>query len=260
MTVNGFGLNNHYFNDSEKKISKALSQIAASKPQLEDGASKILYDQLISQLNGLNQGTQNLNDASGYLKVADGALSQISSSLSDVRGDLVRLNNGALNENQKNALKQGIDSKISNIQSVVTSTNYAGKNIFSSDTLSFSDGKGSIDVNVGSLNGNILDGNVEEAGAKNPYAAFESKLDSFNKQLQNSQSSVGAASQQIDSAIRSNLTESVALASSSANFETSLEESLSEFKNELVKKEAQIYFVNAHKKAVLEKAVSKLLV
>jgi flagellin-like hook-associated protein FlgL len=261
MKIGGFNPGvNQYYEENNKKIEKALAKIATDKPILEDGSSKILYDQLLNQLNSINQGTQNLNDATGYLRIADKTLNDVSKTLSSVKGDLVRLNNGALNDSQKNAIKSSITNQLSSIQRSVDTASYAGKNIFNSGSLSFNDGKGSVDINVDQIKTAGLNEDIEEVGATNPYANFESKLDSFNAQLQQSQSSIGAGLNYVESTIRSNLTESVSIANSASNFDTSSAEDVSELKNALTKKDAQVAFINAHRKSVLEKAVAKLFV
>jgi len=93
----------------------------------DDPAGLIASESLKSELAGLNQAVDNSNLASNVISTADGALSEISSLLQNIKGLIVgSANTGALSNSEIQANQLEVDSAVESITRIANTTNFAG--------------------------------------------------------------------------------------------------------------------------------------
>ena len=94
----------------------------------DDPAGLIASQELQEQMNGLNQGISNSQQATNVISTADGALSEISNLLQTIGGLVVSsANSGAMSPSEIAANQLQVDSAVESITSIANSTSFAGQ-------------------------------------------------------------------------------------------------------------------------------------
>ncbi len=76
----------------------------------DDAAGLQISDRLTSQINGLNQGNRNTNDAIALAQTAEGAMDEMSNMLQRIRTLAVQSTNGTNNAKDREAIQQEVDA------------------------------------------------------------------------------------------------------------------------------------------------------
>src|SRR5579859_836335 len=96
----------------------------------DDPAGLIIANQFSATLGGMNQAIQNSQEGINYAKTADGALSQINSLLTTAYGLAVASSNSAtLSSSQLQAYQQQLNSIVSSITNIASTTTYGNKQL-----------------------------------------------------------------------------------------------------------------------------------
>ncbi len=96
----------------------------------DDPAGLVACCQLDSELSSIRAASENASRASAMLNVADGAIGQISSLVTDIKELATTLaNDTGLSSDEKQAKQLEIDSAIASIDRLVNTTSYNGKNL-----------------------------------------------------------------------------------------------------------------------------------
>ncbi len=166
LTIN----NNISSMNSRNNLNKALFKRNSALEKLSSGLrinkgaddpSGLLISELMrSQLSGMERALRNTQETNNVMSIAEGGLGSVSSMLTKMRGLAIHaLNSGVTSGYQVQADQMELNSALSTINRVVSSTNYAGQNLLNgardfTHDLSNADGM----INQGSVNISSLSG------------------------------------------------------------------------------------------------------
>ncbi|TEY01574.1 flagellin C [Campylobacter sp. US33a] len=153
---------NYYLNNAQKSSEKALENISAMRAiSGVDSANLGIADFLRSQASAIDQGVANAYDAIGVLQIADASLANISQSANRLNELSVKMNNAALNDNQKSMIQSEATRLQESINDAFNNASYNGKNVF--QTMNFVVGSGTQTTNLNPLSADGLDINNQES-------------------------------------------------------------------------------------------------
>src|SRR5580704_7253594 len=96
----------------------------------DDPAGLIASQDLQSEMTGLQQAVNNSAQATNVITTADGALTEVSSLLNDIKGLVVEsANSGALTPDELQANQLQVDSDVQAITRIAGTTSFAGLNL-----------------------------------------------------------------------------------------------------------------------------------
>jgi flagellin len=126
MTINE--LNTSYLNNSMNKINNDIEKLAL--PQTNNIVNAFIQDVYESDINTSLQQINNMNDAIGFMQIADGALNSISDNLNQIKTLQVAANNATLNHDNLAAINSQINALSQNINDTLSQTTYNDKSVF----------------------------------------------------------------------------------------------------------------------------------
>ncbi|APE01189.1 flagellin [Alteromonas mediterranea] len=122
----------------------------------DDAAGLQISDRLTSQVQGLNQAVRNANDAISLSQTAEGALSEVTTSLQRIRTLAVQSQNGINSSADRQALQKEVSALRTEISRIATDTQFGNVNIldgnFSAKFLVGANAGQTISVNLSSGN------------------------------------------------------------------------------------------------------------
>lgn len=187
-------------NYGEIASGKAINKAA-------DGASELaIGKKLEAEERGLNQGAENINEAKDSLKIADGALDQITDYLQRIRELSVKAMNGLNSDDEKEAIQTEISGLMEGIEEIAKDTQYNEKNLLDGSFATMEvaanpDGKGmSIKMDNATLSALGIDG----------YDVTKSdfditKIDNALEKITSDRSEIGSQTNALEYAYKSNL-------------------------------------------------------
>jgi flagellin len=95
----------------------------------DDSAGMQIANRLTSQVNGLNQGNRNANDAISLAQTAEGALDEVTSMLQRMRTLAQQSSNGSNTDEDRAAIQDEVDSLTKEINRVAEDTTFGGQNL-----------------------------------------------------------------------------------------------------------------------------------
>ncbi len=178
IAQNALAANNASENTSLQRLSTGL--------QINSGADNpsglIAADNLKAEQTGIQTAINNASLASNVVGTADGALSEVSSMLTQLQGLVSQAaNTGALSTNQVGADQLQVDSILSTINSIAGNTNFQGAQILNGDlayTTSSTADTNNLLVNTASVYGGVTQKvvvNVTQS-ARTAHVAFSTDL------------------------------------------------------------------------------------
>lgn len=115
------------------QTNKALQKLSSGlriNQGSDDPAGLIISELLRSQVSGYERALRNTQETSNVMSIAEGGLSSVSSMLTRMRGLAIHaLNSGVTADAQVDADQMEVNSLLSSINRVVSTTNYAGQNL-----------------------------------------------------------------------------------------------------------------------------------
>jgi len=160
-------------NKVQKSMDEAMQALSSGKrinSASDDAAGIAIASRMEAQVRGLNQAIRNAADGQAMVDTAEGAMDEISSMLQRMRELAIQSANDTNSDNDREALNLEIDALISEIDRVVDTTSYNGRNILDgSANLSFQVGSQAgqdIQVGISSLGSNSL-GSLTGAASAN---------------------------------------------------------------------------------------------
>ena len=141
MAVNGLGANlktnalgaNRYLQQAAKQKNKAMESLSSGlriNQGKDDPAGLLISELLRSQIGGYDRALRNTQETNNAMSIAEGGLSSVSSMLNRMRGLAIHsLNSGITSDMQVQADQMEMNSALSTISRVVSTTNYAGTNL-----------------------------------------------------------------------------------------------------------------------------------
>ncbi len=142
---------NRNLNSTEKALSMAMQRLSSGlriNSAADDVAGYAISERLQGQVNGLNQATQNSQDAVSLSQTAQGSLNDVSQMLQRVRELAVQYANGTTSETDKEAITSEVTQLTSEIERVGETTQFNGVNLLSE--------KATISFQVGANDGEVI--------------------------------------------------------------------------------------------------------
>ena len=112
-------------NTSLERLSSGLRINSAS----DDPAGLAIADRFTTQINGLNQASQNANDAISLAQTAGGALQQVTNNLQTIRQLAVEAANSTNSASDRAALDQQVQQDIAEINRIATQTTFNNQHV-----------------------------------------------------------------------------------------------------------------------------------
>ena len=157
----------------QSAMDDAMSALSSGKrinSAADDAAGIAISSRMEAQVRGLNQAMRNAADGQSLIDTAEGAMDEISNMLQRMRELAIQSANDTNSDSDRDALNLEIDALIAEIDRVVSTTAWNGKNILDgSAELNFQIGSQAgqdIDVAISSLGSNAL-GSLTGAPAAN---------------------------------------------------------------------------------------------
>lgn len=248
MTINDSNAlqQNYYLNNAQKASEKALGNIAAARAiSGVDSANLAIADSLKSQSSTIDQGVANAYDAIGVLQIADASLTNISQSADRLNQLSVSMNNAALSDTQKNALRTEATRLTQSINDSFNNATYNGKNVF--QTLNFVVGSGTETTNLNQLSTNGLSIDNQDS------------ITSFMDQLGSLRSEIGSGINALTSNINGSVQNSISAKAAENNLlNNDMAQNVNDFNANYLKENAGA-FVAAHSNMALQNKIATLL-
>lgn len=116
-------------NNSIKMLDKYNLQLQTGKrinQAADDSSGLAIANSLLTQMNGLNAGTKNANDAKGVMNIADGALTTYSETLQLMKTKAISAANDISSPNSRRALQSDINNFMSSLNTIARNTEFNG--------------------------------------------------------------------------------------------------------------------------------------
>ncbi len=123
-------------NGTENMLSQAMQRLSSGlkiNSAADDVAGYAISQSLQSQVNGLNQAGENIQDAVAMAQTAQGALNDVNQMLQRVRELGVQYSNGTTSEEDQKAIISEVSQLTDEIKRVGETTSFNGKNLLNAD-------------------------------------------------------------------------------------------------------------------------------
>ena len=177
--------------DVSNKLSTSFERLSSGfriNSASDDAAGLQISDRMTSQIQGLNQAVRNANDAISLTQTAEGALSEVTTSLQRIRQLAVQSQNGINSSADRVALQKEVSALKTEMSRIATDTQFGGVDLLS--------GTYSAKFLVGANGGQTISVNLSRAGGG--YGTSGLSLSSLSV---SSVAGASAALTSIDSAI-----------------------------------------------------------
>jgi flagellin len=207
---------NRNLNSTENSLATAMQRLSSGlkiNSAADDVAGYAISQSLEGQVNGLNQATQNSQDAVSLAQTAQGSLNDVEQMLQRVRELAVQYANGTTSEADKEAITSEVTQLSSEIERVGETTQFNGIDLLSkATTISFQVGANDgevIGVTTVDLN-TELKGLIELKGTEpitkideaiNKVSALAGEYGSVQDRIQYTESNLETYSQNLSSAV-----------------------------------------------------------
>lgn len=111
---------------NKSKLMERLSSGKRINSASDDAAGLSISEKMQTQINGLEQAQNNVQDGSSLVQTAEGGLSSIQACLQRMRTLSVQAASDTLNDDDRNAIQKEIDQLSRNIDNISNSTNFNG--------------------------------------------------------------------------------------------------------------------------------------
>ena len=140
-------------NTTYQRLSSGL-RINSAK---DDAAGLQISDRLTSQINGLNQGNRNTNDAISFAQTVEGAMDEMTTMLQRIRTLAVQSSNGTNSQADRDAIQQEVTQLSEEITRIACQTKFGGETVLNGGgTGKLADKDGNIKMQVGAYSGDTL--------------------------------------------------------------------------------------------------------
>ena len=156
-----------YLNNVQNQLTTTYQRLSSGmriNSAKDDAAGLQIADRLTTQINGLNQGNRNSNDAIALAQTMEGALDETTNMLQKIRTLAVQAANGTNTKADYDALQQEVTSLSTEITRIAEQTKYGGQTILNGkldaqnnkNPNSLIDANGKITFQVGANNGDEI--------------------------------------------------------------------------------------------------------
>jgi flagellin len=119
-------------NGTENMLAQSMQRLSSGlkiNSAADDVAGYAISESLQSQVNGLNQASENIQDAVALAQTAQGALNDVNQMLQRIRELAVQYSNGTTSEEDQKAIISEVGQLVSEIKRVGETTQFNGKNL-----------------------------------------------------------------------------------------------------------------------------------
>ena len=144
-----------YLNNVQNQLTTTYQRLSSGmriNSAKDDAAGLQIADRLTTQINGLNQGNRNTNDAIAVAQTMEGALDETTNMLQKIRTLAVQAANGTNTKADYDALQQEVTSLSSEVTRIAKQTKFGGQTVLN----------GKITFQVGANNGDEIVFNIGE--------------------------------------------------------------------------------------------------
>ena len=156
-----------YLNNVQNQLTTTYQRLSSGmriNSAKDDAAGLQIADRLTTQINGLNQGNRNTNDAIAVAQTIEGALDETTNMLQKIRTLAVQSANGTNTAEDRAALQQEVNSLSSEVNRIAKQTKFGGQTVLNGkldaannkNPNSLIDGNGKITFQVGANNGDEI--------------------------------------------------------------------------------------------------------
>ena len=148
-----------YLNNVQNQLTTTYQRLSSGmriNSAKDDAAGLQIADRLTTQINGLNQGNRNSNDAIALAQTMEGALDETTNMLQKIRTLAVQASNGTNTAEDRKALQQEVTSLSMEINRIAEQTKFGGQNILLSAEKGLIDADGNITFQVGANKGDEI--------------------------------------------------------------------------------------------------------
>jgi flagellin len=142
-------------NSLEKSFERLSSGFRINRAS-DDAAGLRISNRLVSQIEGINQGIRNANDATSLTQVAEGALNETTTALQRIRTLAIQAQNGINSSSDRAALQQEVTALVAELSRIGASTEFAGNSLLN--------GSFAADFQVGANAGQKIEVNLSRTG------------------------------------------------------------------------------------------------
>ncbi|MBF4693639.1 flagellin [Fusibacter ferrireducens] len=216
----------------ESSSFNPMIQSAQKKP-----ANVGIEQKMTSQINGLNQGTENAQTAIDALKTADGALQSVSDPLNEMKQLAVQAKNGIMTEDDKKAIQTQIEGLKSSINDTLKNTEFNTIKLFNQNSpLNVQTGNQST---VMQLQNTSLEGlGLADFDVTKDFDI--DKIDQAIEKVSTARSKMGSKSTGLESTVRANNITQENTVASRSNLQEDLTTQISEIKKQEYLKQYQL--------------------
>ena len=158
--TNTASINAQYnLNKVNQEMEKAMEQLSSGKrinSAGDDAAGIAIASRMESQVRGLNQAMRNAADGQSLVDTAEGAMDEISNMLQRMRELALQASNDTNSDSDRESLDLEIDALMDEIDRVVSTTAFNGKNIL--------DGSAELNFQIGSEAGQNMNVAINSMG------------------------------------------------------------------------------------------------
>ena len=160
INTNTASINAQYnLNKVNQEMEKAMEQLSSGKrinSAGDDAAGIAIASRMESQVRGLNQAMRNAADGQSLVDTAEGAMDEISNMLQRMRELALQASNDTNSDSDRESLDLEIDALMDEIDRVVSTTAFNGKNIL--------DGSAELNFQIGSEAGQNMNVAINSMG------------------------------------------------------------------------------------------------
>ena len=160
-----------YLNNVQNSLTTTYQRLSSGmriNSAKDDAAGLQIADRLTTQINGLNQGNRNTNDAIALAQTMEGALDETTNMLQKIRTLAVQASNGTNSAEDRKALQQEVNSLSSEVTRIAKQTKFGGytvlngKLVANTNPNSLINSVGKVTFQVGANNGDQIEFNIGE--------------------------------------------------------------------------------------------------
>lgn len=203
-------------NSAALMVGTAMQRLSTGKrinSAKDDAAGLAISTSMTSQITGMQQGIRNANDGISLAQTAEGALNEVANMIQRVRELAVQSASGTYQATDRTNMQQEVSSLTSQINSVLTSTQFNGVPLFSTTAgtdLTFDIQAGANAGDVVTVTSKAIDGTKISAAALDVTTIANAQttlanVDAVLTQVATTNATLGGGESQLQSAIN-NLT------------------------------------------------------
>ena len=121
-----------YLNNVQNQLTTTYQRLSSGmriNSAKDDAAGLQIADRLTTQINGLNQGNRNSNDAIALAQTMEGALDETTNMLQKIRTLAVQASNGTNTAEDRKALQQEVTSLSNEVNRIAEQTKFGGQQV-----------------------------------------------------------------------------------------------------------------------------------